>query len=143
MIHVLVCHGREADRRRIGRVLAGAGDVAASGEADSVGQALARVRQGGIDLVLMDVALPQRDGLDLLRQLRGEFPRLPLLMSGPQADRQDAVRALKLGAAGCLAETADAAQMSGAIHQVVAGRLFVGPVAPRPQSTVHPTRGMS
>lgn len=126
MIHVLVCHEREADRRRIGRVLSCAGDVAAWGEATTVTEALARVREGGIDLVLMDVAMPHREGLDSLRQLRGEFPRLPLLMSGPRPDKQDAVRALKLGAAGCLDDAADAALMSGAIRQVVAGRLFIG-----------------
>jgi DNA-binding NarL/FixJ family response regulator len=78
-------------------------------------------------VVLMDIAMPHRDGLDVLRQLRTEFPRLPVLMLSTYPDKQYAVRSLKLGAAGYLNKSADSEQMTGAIRKVVAGGLFITP----------------
>jgi DNA-binding NarL/FixJ family response regulator len=71
--------------------------------------------------------MPRRDGLDLLKQLKDEFPRLPVLILSTYPDRQYAVRSLKLGAAGYLNKSADSQQIIGAIRKVAAGGLFVTP----------------
>jgi DNA-binding NarL/FixJ family response regulator len=80
-----------------------------------------------LNVVLMDIAMPHRDGLDVLRQIRGEFPRLPVLMLSTYPDKQYAVRSLKLGAAGYLNKSADSETMTGAIRKVAAGGLFITP----------------
>mgnify|MGYP001764276806 FL=1 len=126
-IRVLVCDDHQIVRQGIKQVLADASDLALAGEAASGPEAIARVREGGIDVVLLDIAMPQRDGLDVLRQLRGEYPKLPVLMLSTYPDRQYAVRSLKLGASGYLNKSADSEQMCEAIRRVAAGRLFITP----------------
>lgn len=127
MIRVLVCDDHVIVRQGIKQILADAADIALAGEAGNGPDALALVRAGGIDVVLLDIAMPQRDGLDVLKQLRAEFPRLPVLMLSTYPDRQYAVRSLKLGAAGYLNKSADSEQMIEAIRRVAQGRLFVTP----------------
>lgn len=131
MIRVLVCDDHQIVRQGIKQILADAADIALAGEAASAPEAVALVRGlvqgGGIDVVLMDIAMPQRDGLDALKQLRAEFPKLPVLMLSTYPDRQYAVRSLKLGAAGYLNKSADSEQMIEAIRRVAGGRLFVTP----------------
>jgi DNA-binding NarL/FixJ family response regulator len=127
MIRVLICDDHQIVRQGIQQILADASDLALAGEAASGPEAIARVRAGGIDVVLLDIAMPQRDGLDVLKQLKAEFPKLPVLMLSTYPDRQYAVRCLKLGAAGYLNKSADAEQMTEAIRRVAGGRLFITP----------------
>ena len=125
MIQVLVCDDHQIVRQGIKQILADAPDIALAGEAANGPDAVARVREGGIDVVLLDIAMPGRDGLDVLKQLRSECPKLPVLMLSTYPDRQYAVRSLKLGAAGYLNKSADSAQMIEAIRRVAQGKLFI------------------
>lgn len=127
MIRVLVCDDHQIVRQGIKLILADAPDISLGGEAATGPEAVARVREGGIDVVLLDIAMPQRDGLDVLRQLKSELPRLPVLMLSTYPDRQYAVRSLKLGAAGYLNKSADSEQMIDAIRKVARGGLFITP----------------
>lgn len=127
MIRVLICDDHQIVRQGIKQMLADAGDMALAGEAASGPEAMALVRAGGIDVVLMDIAMPQRDGLEALKQLRAEFPKLPVLMLSTYPDRQYAVRSLKLGASGYLNKSVDSEQIIEAIRRVAQGRLFVTP----------------
>lgn len=126
-IRVLVCDDHQIVRQGIKQILADAPDIDLAGEAATGPEAIARVRGGGIDVVLLDIAMPQRDGLDVLRQLKAESARLPVLMLSTYPDRQYAVRSLKLGAAGYLNKSADIEQMIDAIRKVARGGLFVTP----------------
>ncbi len=125
MIRVLICDDHQIVRQGIKLILADAPDIALACEAATGPEALARVRDGGIDVLLLDIALPLRDGLDVLKQLRREFPRLPVLMLSTYPDRQYAVRSLKLGAAGYLNKSADSEQLIEAIRRVAQGKLFI------------------
>ncbi len=127
MTRVLVCDDHLIVRQGIRMLLADAPDIALAAEAASGPEALAVVRAGGIDVVLLDIAMPQRDGLDILRQLKAEAPKLPVLMLSTYPDRQYAVRSLKLGAAGYLNKSLDAEQMVEAIRRVARGGLFITP----------------
>jgi two-component system invasion response regulator UvrY len=127
MIRVLICDDHLIVRQGIKQILADASDIVLAGEADSGPEAVRLVRESGIDVVLMDIAMPQRDGLDVLRQLKNEFPKLPVLMLSTYPDKQYAVRSLKLGAAGYLNKSADSEQMIGAIRKVASGGLFITP----------------
>lgn len=127
MIRVLICDDHLIVRQGIKQILADAEDIVLAGEAEDGPQALQRVRLGGIDVVLMDIAMPYRDGLDVLRQIKSEFPKVPVLMLSTYPDKQYAVRSLKLGAAGYLNKSADSQQMTSAIRKVAAGGLFITP----------------
>ena len=127
MISVLVCDDHLIVRQGIRQLLSDAPDIRVCAEAANGPDALLCVRAGGVDVVLLDIAMPQRDGLDVLRQLRSEAPRLPVLMLSTYPDRQYAVRSLKLGAAGYLHKSADAEQIAEAIRRVAQGRRFITP----------------
>lgn len=127
MISVLVCDDHLIVRQGIRQLLADAADIVVHAEAANGPEALLRARAGGVHVVLLDIAMPQRDGLDILRQLKSEFPKLPVLMLSTYPDRQYAVRSLKLGASGYLNKSADAEQMAEAIRRVARGGLFITP----------------
>ncbi len=128
MIRVLICDDHLIVRQGIRQVLLDAGGIGVVGEAGNGPDALRCVREiGGLDIVLMDIAMPMRDGLDVLRQLRSEAPRLPVLMLSTYPDKQYALRSLKLGAAGYLNKSADSDQLCAAIRKVAAGGLFITP----------------
>jgi DNA-binding NarL/FixJ family response regulator len=74
-----------------------------------------------LDLVLLDIGLPERDGLDVLQELKREHPSLPVLMLSTYPEEQYAVRCLKLGAAGYLHKTADPDALAAAITKAAAG----------------------
>ncbi len=135
MIGVLICDEHQIVRQGIRQMLADADDIAVTGEAENGSEAIRLVRVAAaatdqtatVDVVLMDIAMPHRDGLDVLRQLRSEFPKLPVLMLSTYPDKQYAVRSLKLGAAGYLNKSADSQALIGAIRKVAAGGLFITP----------------
>jgi DNA-binding NarL/FixJ family response regulator len=131
-INVLLCDDHLIVRQGIRQILADAPDISVVGEAANGPDAMARVREGAAHgrpphVVLMDIAMPQRDGLDVLKALKAEFPKLPVLMLSTYPDRQYAVRSLKLGAAGYLNKSADSEQMIEAIRRVARGQLFITP----------------
>ena len=127
MIRVLICDDHLIVRQGIKQVLAEAEDLRVVGEAANGPDAIQQVRAGQVDVVLLDIAMPQRDGLDVLKALKSEFPRLPVLMLSTYPDRQYAVRSLKLGAAGYLNKSAHSEQMIDAVRSVARGKLFITP----------------
>lgn len=131
MIRVLVCDDHVIVRQGIRLMLADAGDIQVAGEADNGPDAVQQVRHAPadapIDVVLLDIAMPQRDGLEVLKQLKREFPKLPVLMLSTFPDRQYAVRSLKLGASGYLNKSADSQQVTEAIRSVAQGKRFITP----------------
>lgn len=131
MIRVLVVDDHLVVRRGLRQLLADAGDIDVVGDAadaaTAVQQARARLAPGGggLDVVLLDIALPGRDGLDVLRQLKAEHPRLAVLMLSTYPDRQFAVRCLRAGAAGYLNKTADPDELTAALRKAAAGGVYL------------------
>lgn len=125
MIRVLICDDHMIVRQGIRQSLGEACDIEVVAEAADGPAALQALRQGGIDVLLLDISLPGRDGLDVLRQLREEFPRLPVLMLSTYPDRQYAVRSLKLGASGYLNKSADSGEITAAVRRVAGGQRFI------------------
>jgi DNA-binding NarL/FixJ family response regulator len=83
----------------------------------------------GVDVVLLDIAMPGMDGLDVLQSLRRDWPGLPVLMLSTYPEKQYAVRCIKLGASGYLNKSADPDDMLAAVHKVVAGGVYLTPGA--------------
>lgn len=125
MIRVLICDDHLIVRQGIRQILADASDIEIVGEAANGPDALARLRNDPIDVLLLDIAMPGRDGLDVLKAVKADLPKLAVLMLSTYPDRQYAVRSLKLGAAGYLNKSADSEQMIAAIRKVARGGLFI------------------
>jgi len=123
---------REGLKQVLGDLSNGAPEIVVCAEAQTGPEVLERVQalQGkegevGVDVVLLDIALPERDGLDVLQALRAAWPALPVLMLSTYPERQYAVRCIKLGAAGYLNKSADADAMVAAVRKAAAGGIYV------------------
>jgi DNA-binding NarL/FixJ family response regulator len=79
----------------------------------------------GLDVVLLDIALPGRDGLDVLKQLKAEFPKLAVIMLSTYPDKQFAVRCLRLGASGYLNKSADPDEIVMALRKAATGGIYL------------------
>ena len=125
MIRVLLCDDHRIVREGLKQILADTRDIEVAGEAADGPAALAQARILAIDLVLLDIALPVRDGLDVLKALKDELPRLPVLMLSTYPEKQYAARCLRLGAAGYVNKGADPDELTRAIRKAAAGGIYV------------------
>lgn len=120
---------REGLKQVLGDLSNGAPEMLVVAEAQTGPEVLERVAAlggaQGLDVVLLDIALPDRDGLDVLQALRKLWPALPVLMLSTYPEKQYAVRCIKLGAAGYLNKSADPDDMVGAVRKVAAGGRYV------------------
>ena len=81
----------------------------------------------GVDVVLLDIAMPGMDGLDVLQVLKRDWPGLPVLMLSTYPEKQYAVRCIKLGASGYLNKSTDPDALIAAVHRVAAGGMHLTP----------------
>lgn len=128
-LRVLIGDDHRIVREGLKQILADAPDVRVVAEAQTGPEVLAQVAQlqasAGLDLVLLDIALPGIDGLDVLQQIKREHPKLPVLMLSTYPEKQYAVRCIKLGASGYLNKSADPDDMLAAVRKVAAGGVFL------------------
>jgi DNA-binding NarL/FixJ family response regulator len=83
------------------------------------------VAAGACDVVLLDISLPGRDGLDILKELKQRYPTLPVLMFSVYAEEQYAIRALKTGAAGYITKNSEPEVLMAALRKVAQGGRYV------------------
>ena len=88
-------------------------------------EALARILQGSYELVLMDISMPGRGGLDVLKEMKNHRPRLPVLMLSMHPEEEYALRALRAGASGYVTKDSAAEELVGAIRKVLSGGRYV------------------
>jgi two-component system invasion response regulator UvrY len=131
MIRILIGDDHRIVREGLKQVLADAPDMCVVAEAQTgeevLHQVRARVGAAGLDLLLLDIAMPNLDGLEVLQILRREQPGLPVLMLSTYPEKQYAVRCLKLGAGGYLNKSADPDDMLAAMRKVAGGGHYVSP----------------
>ena len=124
-IRVLIADDHAIVRQGLRQILSDTPDMLVAGEAENGVQALQMVRQGGWDVVLMDVTMPERNGIDTLKLLKKEFPKLPVLILSMHPEEHYAIRALKAGASGYLTKQSAPEQLVTAIRQVAGGKKYV------------------
>jgi len=112
-------------REGLKQILAEVDDIAVAGEADCSSAALRMARQQPYDMVLMDISMPDRSGLETLELMKKEHPELPVLMLSMHRETQYAVRALKTGAAGYLNKQSAPSQLIDALRMVAAGKKYI------------------
>ena len=132
-VKILIGDDHRIVREGLKQVLADAPEIEVVAEAETGAEVLLRVAgmggDAGLDAVLLDIALPGRDGLDVLQALKKSWPPLPVLMLSTYPEKQYAVRCIKLGAAGYLNKSAHPDEMIAAVRKVASGGLYVSAVA--------------
>lgn len=124
-LRVLIADDHAIVRQGLRQILSDTPDLEVAGEADNGVAAIQLARQQPWDVMLMDVSMPDRNGIDALKIIRKEFPRLPVLILSMYPEDQYAIRALKAGAAGYLTKQSAPEQLVHAIRQVASGKKYV------------------
>ena len=134
-VKILIGDDHRIVREGLRQVLADAPDIDVVAEAETGPQVLQRVAdwgdssgQNALHAVLLDIAMPERDGMDVLQALKKAWPALPVLMLSTYPENQYAVRCIKLGAAGYLNKSAHPDDMIAAVRKVASGGLYVSAV---------------
>lgn len=125
MIRIMVADDHAIVREGLKQILAETRDIIVGGEAGNAQEVLEHIQEDEWDLVLLDIAMPGRGGLDILKQLRSERPELPVLMLSMYPEEQYAVRALKAGACGYLTKASAPEELIAAIRKVSQGGRYV------------------
>ena len=127
MIRVLIVDDHAMVRRGLRALLSDEFHGAAFGEASDARQALEQLRKKEWDVALLDITLPGKSGLDLLKELKAEWPRLPVLVLSGHPEDQFAVRVLKAGAGGYMTKGSAPEEVAKAIRKILAGGRYVSP----------------
>jgi len=124
-IKVLLVDDHAVVRNGLRVMLASAKDINVANEAESADQALQLVRAERFDVVLLDIAMPDKNGLELLKTFRIEKPRLAVLILSMYSEEMYALRALKLGAAGYLPKNSPGPTLINAVRKAAAGGKYI------------------
>lgn len=134
---ILIVDDHAIVREGLKQILADTDDIVVGGEAENSSRALQMARKEPWDLVLMDISMPDRSGLETLELLKKEHPGIKVLMLSMHRETLYAVRALKSGAAGYLNKQSAPDQLVDAIRLVASGKKYISPeVAQELASTV-------
>ena len=125
MIRVLIADDHAIVRHGLKQILAETDDLIVAGEAETGFQAIKMARQDTFDVILLDISLPDRNGIEVLSQIKKTHPRLAVLMLSMHTEHEFAVRALKAGASGYLNKQSAPVQLVTAIRQVAVGRKYI------------------
>ncbi len=124
-LRVLLVDDHAMVREGLMRILErGGGDWQVQGAANAF-EALAMVREGGVDIAVVDLSMPGMSGLDLIRRLHAEHPQVRVMVLSMHAEDQYAMRAFKAGAVGYLTKDRAPAELVGAIRKVAGGGTYV------------------
>ena len=127
MIRILIADDHAIVRAGLKQFIAGEKDMVVSGEAADGMETLACVRTSECDVVLLDISMPGKNGIDTLRQLKRSRPDLPVLILSAYSEQQFAVSLLRAGASGYISKESASEQLVTAIRTVIGGGKYVSP----------------
>ncbi len=125
MIKVLIADDHPLVRRGVRQIISDFSDIEMTGEAGSGSELMTLIQEQIVDVVLLDISMPGRDGLEILKQIKQEFPTVSVLMLSIYPEEQYAIRALKAGAAGYLTKAAAPDELVVAIRKIATGGRYV------------------
>jgi len=125
MIKILIADDHAIVREGLKQIVAETSDMAVADEASTGHEVLDRVRDNDYDVVVLDISMPGGDGLNILKQIKRERPKLSVLVLSMHPEKQYAVRVLKAGAAGYLTKESAPDELITAIKRVATGRKYV------------------
>ncbi len=125
MIRVLIADDHQLIRDGLRQLLNAASGITVAAEAASGDEALATIRGTELDLVLLDMSMPGLSGINLIKRMKLERPKLRILVLSMHGEHQYAARALKAGASGYLTKDTATEQLVGAIRKIAAGGVYL------------------
>jgi len=146
MIRVLLADDHAIVRAGLKEILTDTGDIEVAGEAANGQEVLARVSAQDFDVAVLDLSMPGRNGIELIKLVKAEKPKLRILVLSMHSEEQYAVRALKAGASGYLSKESAADELVAAIRRIAGGGAYVTPetaerlalgAAPRAEAAAH------
>ena len=124
-LHVLICDDHELIREGLKRILLDTGKASRVGEAAHAAEAIAAVRREPWDIVILDINLGGRGGMEVLKEIKADFPRLPVLMLSMYPEEQFALRVIRAGANGYLNKNLATKVLIEAIRRVLTDGQYV------------------
>lgn len=125
MIKILIADDHALIRKGLKQIVDDSADMRVTGEAENGMQAIQMSLQNQYDMILLDISLPDKNGIDVLKQIKANCPNTPILMLSMHPEEQYAVRSMKAGAAGYLNKQSAPAQLLTAIRNVAIGRKYI------------------
>jgi two-component system invasion response regulator UvrY len=125
MTRIVIADDHAVVRKGLRLILADADELVVTGEAASADELLTLLRTRPVDAVILDVGLGDRDGIEVLKQIRASFPRLPVLMVSMYSEDVYAIRALRAGASGYIEKSAAPELLLAAVRRIAAGGKWV------------------
>jgi len=125
MLKILIADDHAIVRQGLKQIVTETPDMVVSGEASNGQELLSKIKENDYDVVVLDITMPGRDGIDVLKQLRSERPELPILMLSIHPEEQYALRALKAGASGYLTKESAPDELVVAIRKVSQGGKYI------------------
>jgi DNA-binding NarL/FixJ family response regulator len=127
VIKVFIADDHAIVREGLKQILADTKDIVVAGEAENGSDALRLFRKSGCHVVLLDISMPDRNGIEVLKQLKKDKPELQVLMLSMHREDQYAIRSLKAGAAGYLTKQSAPRELVNAIRTVAGGLKYISP----------------
>jgi two-component system invasion response regulator UvrY len=127
MIKILIADDHAIVREGLKQILSESPDLVVVAEASTGQEVLEKIGKNDLDLVVLDIAMPGRGGLDILKEIKSQRPRLSVLMLSMYPEEQYAVRVLKSGASGYLTKESAPAELVRAIRQISQGKKYISP----------------
>ncbi|MDA8104900.1 MAG: response regulator transcription factor [Nitrospiraceae bacterium] len=127
MIRILIADDHRIVREGLKQILAETPDMIVMDEASNGQEVLGKIWENDFDVVLLDISMPGRSGLDILKQLKSERPRLAVLVLSMYSEEQYAMRALRAGASGYMTKESAPDELIEAIRKVSTGRKYISP----------------
>lgn len=125
MIKILIADDHAVVRKGLKQILAETSDIIATDEAINGQEVLEKIRKNDYDIVMLDISMPGRNGLDILKQVKNEKPEMSVLILSMHPEEQYAVRALKAGASGYLTKDSAPDELILAIRKISQGRKYI------------------
>lgn len=127
MIRLLLADDHAIVRAGLREILEATGDIEVAGEATNGQEALNAVRSGRYDVAVLDLSMPGRSGIELIKLVREEQPKLRVLVLTMHSEEQYAVRALRAGASGYLTKESAADELVAAVRRIASGGAYFSP----------------
>ncbi len=127
MIKILIADDHPVVREGLKQILARASDMTVGGEALNGQEVLEKIAAEEWDVIVLDIGMPGRDGLEVLKDIHREQPDLPVLVLSMYPEEQVAIRALKAGAAGYMNKETAPKELVNAIKKIYNGGKYVSP----------------
>ncbi len=125
MIKILIADDHTIVREGLKQIIVNTAGMVVTGEAANGQETLDLIRKNNFDVILLDIAMPEKDGLAILKQLKREKIELPVLVLSMHPEEQYAVRVLKMGAAGYLTKASASDELIKAIRKISTGKKYI------------------